>query len=184
MHSNGGRWHKSLTPKQERFCLEYLKTGNASEAYRRAYNAQKMKPETINRKAKELMDNGKIAARLAELARVMAENAGLTVEKTLREVARIVHSDPRRLFDTKGRLLPISELPAEVAASVASMEVVTSRVPGSDPVKVEYTTKIKLWDKNSAIDKAMKHLGLFKEDNKQGAPSVVIIAATPIDERL
>lgn len=28
---------------------------------------------------------------------------------------------------------------------------------------------MKLWDKNSAIEKAMKHLGLFAEDNKQRA---------------
>ena len=27
-----------LTPKQEAFILAYLETGNASEAYRRAYN--------------------------------------------------------------------------------------------------------------------------------------------------
>lgn len=175
---------KSLTPKQERFCHEYLKTGNASEAYRISYNAKKMKPESVNRKAKELLDNGKIASRVAALARVTAANAGLTIEKTLREVARIMYSDPRRLFDAEGRLLPISALPAEVAATVASFEVVTRRVPGSDPVEVEYTSKIKFWDKNSAIDKAMKHLGLFEKDNKQGKPSFVILAATPEDERL
>ncbi|SQE31532.1 Terminase small subunit [Mannheimia haemolytica] len=26
-----------LTPKQEAFCLAYIETGNASEAYRQAY---------------------------------------------------------------------------------------------------------------------------------------------------
>ena len=56
-----------LTQKQEDFCLAYIETRNASEAYRRAYAAEKMKPESINRKAKELMDSGKIAARLGKL---------------------------------------------------------------------------------------------------------------------
>lgn len=56
-----------LRPKQEKFCQEYIKCGNASEAYRKAYSTQNMKPETINRKAKELIDNGKIAARIEEL---------------------------------------------------------------------------------------------------------------------
>ena len=28
-----------LTQKQENFCLAYIETGNASEAYRKAYNA-------------------------------------------------------------------------------------------------------------------------------------------------
>lgn len=56
-----------LTPKQEKFCQEYIQCGNASEAYRRAYNSENMKSDTINRRAKELMDNGKIKARLQEL---------------------------------------------------------------------------------------------------------------------
>jgi phage terminase small subunit len=41
----------ALTVKQENFCLAYMETGNASEAYRRAYNAGKMKPAVINVKA-------------------------------------------------------------------------------------------------------------------------------------
>ena len=40
-----------LSVKQENFCNFYLESGNASEAYRRAYNCLKMKPETINSKA-------------------------------------------------------------------------------------------------------------------------------------
>lgn len=57
----------NLTPKQENFCREYIKCGNASEAYRKAYNCQNMKPESINRKASELLDNVKITARVQEL---------------------------------------------------------------------------------------------------------------------
>lgn len=53
-----------LTPKQENFCQQYLLLGNASDAYRLAYDAKNMKPETINRRAKDLLDDGKITARL------------------------------------------------------------------------------------------------------------------------
>lgn len=72
-----------LTIKQENFCLAYLETGSASEAYRRSYNAEKMKPETVNRKAKELMDNGKIAARLNELRHPAIEAAKVTLKSHL-----------------------------------------------------------------------------------------------------
>lgn len=58
---------RSLTQKQENFCLAYIETGNASEAYRQAYSSGKMTAATVHRKAKELMDNGKIPARLEEL---------------------------------------------------------------------------------------------------------------------
>lgn len=78
-----------LTAKQEAFCLAYLETGNASEAYRRAYNAEKMKPETVNRTAKELLDNPKIAASLAELRRPAVEAAQITLESHLARLAAL-----------------------------------------------------------------------------------------------
>jgi phage terminase small subunit len=56
-----------LTIKQERFINAYIETGNASEAYRIAYDVQNMKPESINRKATELMQNGNITARIGQL---------------------------------------------------------------------------------------------------------------------
>lgn len=76
----------NLTPKQEAFCIAYLETGNASEAYRRSYNASGMKPDTINVKASELLSNGKVSVRLAELRAPAIAKAQLTVEDLLREL--------------------------------------------------------------------------------------------------
>ena len=75
-----------LTPKQEAFALAYVETGNASEAYRRSYNAEKMKPATVNRTAKELLDSPKIAARLAELKAAHVERHEITVDDLIREL--------------------------------------------------------------------------------------------------
>ncbi len=76
-----------MTPKQGAFCLVYIETGNASEAYRQAYSAGKMKPATINRKAKELLDNGKIAARIAELQKAHQQRHAVTVDSLTDELA-------------------------------------------------------------------------------------------------
>ncbi|WP_315386594.1 terminase small subunit [uncultured Stenotrophomonas sp.] len=87
-----------LTPKQEGFCQRYLETGNASEAYRLCYNASNAKPETINRSAKELLDNPKIAARLAELRAVALVGHSVTMASLLQELeeARIVAKRKRQ----------------------------------------------------------------------------------------
>lgn len=77
----------ALTQKQESFCLAYIESGNASEAYRRVYNAQRMKPATINRRATELMQNGTITARLEELRAPIREAAGITLQKHLQALA-------------------------------------------------------------------------------------------------
>lgn len=78
-----------LTPKQEAFCLAFMETGNASEAYRRAYSAAKMKSSTVWRKATELLDNGKVTARLNELRSQAAEAARVTLQGHLDDLKRL-----------------------------------------------------------------------------------------------
>ena len=75
---------KKLTPKQEGFCLDYIATGNASEAYRRNYDVSKTSAASVNRLAKALADNVKIASRLEELRAPIREKAGITLEDHLR----------------------------------------------------------------------------------------------------
>lgn len=75
-----------LTLKQEHFVKAYIETGNASEAYRIAYDADKMKAETIHRKASELMNNGKIRARLNELQTEHKERHNMTVDDLIKEL--------------------------------------------------------------------------------------------------
>jgi phage terminase small subunit len=79
----------ALTVKQENFCLAYMETGNASEAYRRAYNAGKMKPAVINVKASELLADGKIAVRLSTLQERLAQKSILTIERLTNDLLRI-----------------------------------------------------------------------------------------------
>ena len=56
-----------LTPKQELFVQGIIAGLSQRQAYRQAYQAKKMKDETIDRKAFELANNGKIRARYREL---------------------------------------------------------------------------------------------------------------------
>jgi phage terminase small subunit len=72
-----------LLQKQEKFCQHYFKNGNATKAYKHAYNAEKMKPATINRKAFELLENGKITARLEELNQKAVSDAVMTKQEAL-----------------------------------------------------------------------------------------------------
>ncbi len=69
-----------MTPKQQRFSQLYIELGNASEAYRQSYDAARMKPETINRNAKALLDNNKIAARVAELQAEHRARHNITID--------------------------------------------------------------------------------------------------------
>ena len=94
---------KQLTMKQENFCREYLLTGNASEAYRRAYNCGKSKPETIWKRSSELLKKGAVKGRIDELKQNVEELTGITKAKmlgTLQEViARSLQKVPVMVYD-------------------------------------------------------------------------------------
>ena len=76
----------NLTPKQESFCQLYIELGNASEAYRQSYDADSMNENTVNRKAKELLDNGKITARLDQIRKEHSKRHNITVDSLLLEL--------------------------------------------------------------------------------------------------
>ena len=75
-----------LTPKQERFALAYIETGNASEAYRQAYDAGNMKPETIWARACELLKNSKVAARVSAIQKRHRIRHEVTVDSITTEL--------------------------------------------------------------------------------------------------
>lgn len=70
----------------ESFCLKFHETGNASEAYRHAYNCEKMKAETVNNKAYQLSQKGEIRARGDELKQEAKERSQITVEDLIKEL--------------------------------------------------------------------------------------------------
>ncbi|PQA72210.1 terminase small subunit [Brucella oryzae] len=77
----------SLTPKQEAFARAYVETGNASEAYRMAYEVKPTtKPETVWVKASELLANGKVTVRVQELQGKAAQKVAVTVESLATEL--------------------------------------------------------------------------------------------------
>ena len=75
-----------LTQKQEKFCRLVVELNNHSDAYRGAYDASRMKNETINVKACELLKNGNVAERVAELREEHRQRHRVTVDDLLAEL--------------------------------------------------------------------------------------------------
>lgn len=122
------------------------------------------------RTAFTLLRRPNVVKALSDRREKLARKYELTTESVISELSKIVHADPRRMFAEDGTILSVKDWPDDVAGMVASIEVdELFDGTGKDRTWTGYTKKVKLWDKNSAIDKAMKHLGLFAEDNKQRA---------------
>lgn len=88
-----------LTEKQERFCNYYLDTdGNASEAYRMAYDTSNMKPESVWCNASKLLSNAKVVQRVAELRAERAKATEIERGKVEKVLMDIVTADPNDLY--------------------------------------------------------------------------------------
>ena len=75
-----------MTPKQEQFARLYVETGNASEAYRQAYNADNMKPETVTNEAYKLLQDPDISAMVDGLKAEARQRHAVTVGDLLHEL--------------------------------------------------------------------------------------------------
>ena len=75
-----------LTPKQDKFARLVAEGKSLSEAYRLSYNAEKMKPETVNREAKALIDDPKISTRVNEIREPIVERTQITLESHLKDL--------------------------------------------------------------------------------------------------
>ncbi len=75
-----------MTPKQEQFARLYVETGNASEAYRQAYNADNMKPETVTNEAYKLLQDPDISAMVDDLKAEARQRHAVTVDDLLSEL--------------------------------------------------------------------------------------------------
>jgi phage terminase small subunit len=97
-----------LTQKQEAFCLAYVETGNASEAYRRSYDvADETKPETIWSEASRLVADPKVSARIVELRDRAREIALVSVGSLTEELEK---ARSHAMADPKGAAAAVSAI--------------------------------------------------------------------------
>jgi phage terminase small subunit len=100
-----------LTPKQEAFCLAFLETGNAAEAYRRAYDVlPEAKDGWLYVEACQLLDNPKIALRLkglreqAERLSIFNLSAAMDEFEEARKLALAIENPAAMVAATTGKV--------------------------------------------------------------------------------
>lgn len=88
-----------MTPKQEAFCRAYLEKGNATEAYRLAYNAENMAQTTVTPKASKLLSQDNIRARLQELRGALVKASLWSRQQSVITLAGIASSQESKASD-------------------------------------------------------------------------------------
>lgn len=88
-----------LTAKQEQFAQNIIKGMSQADAYRSAYNTKRMADKTIHENASRLANDGKIAARIAELRGELAKETIMTAQERLEWLTDAIQNDDVSIND-------------------------------------------------------------------------------------
>ena len=149
-----------LNDRQERFCLEFVVSENATRAYLRVYTTSSYAAAGVS--AHDLLRNPKILARIDELKAERARRLGISADRILAGVAAVAHFDPRDLFDADGRYKPITELDPDTALAVAAMGT-RHTITGDEKDEVAVFTTVRFGDRLRALELLGKHEKLWTD---------------------
>ncbi|MBE7691155.1 terminase small subunit [Tenacibaculum piscium] len=153
-----------LTPKQEKFCQSFVKSGNKSEAYRQSYSTKNMTTKTVNEKASRLSYVDKVKARIIELQTGIAERNKISIDECVQLLADMARFDVADLFNDNGTLKDFKDMSKEARSVIESIDVDEIKV---DNQVIGHSKKVKLSSRRSNIIELMKHLGGYEKDNGQ-----------------
>jgi phage terminase small subunit len=152
--------NKPLTPKEERFCYEYLANGfNATKACIKAGYAEKSAFVTGSR----LLRKAKVHERIQAMKDNLAETAGISALMIANEHAKIAFSGVAHLHNSWIDRKELEDLTEDQKACIQeiSTKIVKVNIGSKDnPIMadVEYV-RIKTYDKQKSLDAISELLG-------------------------
>ena len=167
--------NSKLTPKQNRFVDEFLKTLNATEAYSVAYTTATRKPTRKTagvegfRTLKKPKIQQAIQARQLELQKEAEENGKIATPKEILEgYTRDLRFDPSLLFNESDQVLPVRRLPKDIRLSLCGVKIKESIKKSVDGNEVILTRWIeyKFPDKRANRDALAKTMGLHNSNKE------------------
>lgn len=154
-----------LTPEQAEFVARYLSGESARKIAQDMGLPRGYGPQMLSR-------NKAVARAVAAGKIAMMEMVGVTPPRIVREDARIAFADMRGIFQADGSLIPPHELPDDVAAALASVEIVDGYDSEGRPTR---RWKYRLWDKSKSLDRLGRAVGIYKSDREAaGGPAVAV----------
>ena len=163
-----------ITPKQQRFVDEYLIDLNATQAAIRAGYSVK----TAEAQGSRLLTIVNVAQVVGEALAERSKRTGVNQDRIVQELAKIAFADMGTFvsWDENGITLIKSD---ELAGGETAAVYEISETEVEMGLVIKRTTKIKLHDKQRAMELLGKHLGMFKDDKPIGNVNIQIIDNIP-----
>jgi hypothetical protein len=110
------------TPLREQFAIELLVDFHVHNAWIRAHVALGMQPPKRTGAAYVALKDPYIADKMQALRAEAQNRAGINVERTEREIARLAYVDISQFYDADGRLLALHLIPEDARRAIVSVE--------------------------------------------------------------
>jgi phage terminase small subunit len=126
-----------LTAKQEKFVQGIIEGKSQAEAYRSAYNCEKMSDNAIYREASLLIDTPKIAQRLKELREQMMKPTIMSAQERLEYLTRVIKGEEpeREAHIVNGEMVEV-EVPSTIKTRLTALDLM-NKMQGEYVQKVE-----------------------------------------------
>lgn len=129
---------RRFTDKMELFCLAYVETGNASEAYRRSYNTANMAEKTVQREGYNTLQKPQVQARINELRNQVMDRHEITVDTLLLELEQA-----RRLaLETKKAAAAVTATMGKAKLLGLDKQIVELTGKDGAPIETQSTIKV------------------------------------------
>ena len=162
-----------LTPKQERFIEEYMVDLNATGAAVRAGYS----PKTAKSIGLENLTKPAITKEITAARERLSKQTLVNTQRVLLELCCLAFYNIADMMDENDVLLPVSQMKEQTQRAITSVKQTRRVIASADGTEqvADITTEYKLGNKDAALEKLARHLGLFKEDNAQTAERIKMI---------
>ncbi|MHB8255864.1 MAG: terminase small subunit [Acidiferrobacterales bacterium] len=144
-----------LNPLQVNFVEEYMIDGKQQQAAIRAGYS----PKTAHAQASRLLKKVKIQELIRIRQTELTERYNVTIDKIVKEYARLAFFDPKLCYDAQGNLLPVPAMPEDARRVLAGFDLEVTK----DGKEVIHVRKVRMADKIRALDSLSRINGLFQD---------------------
>lgn len=176
-----------LKAKQNRFCLEYIKSGDGTKAAIRAGYSEKTAPQIASR----LLKNVNVKARLAKLQTKLESKAIMSKTEVLEELSLLARVDMADFIQVQDdnviHIKPFDALAPGASRCIRKLKQRTVRKvdpadPKGGPLE-EITTEFELWSKTESLGRMGQHHDLFKSEDGEDSDKPTTVNVTFTDAR-
>ncbi|MEH6474469.1 MAG: terminase small subunit [Sneathiella sp.] len=161
---------KEIEPKQIRFADEWLVHRNMAKAARLSGYSERSAAQI----GFDLFNLPHVKAYINERLEDLKKRTNVQQEDVIKGLLYVADLDPADLFDSKGNMLPVKDLPPEVRRAIAGFDITTTTVKTigkdneNDTEETVQTAKIRFNDRMKGLESLGRTIAMFTDKQEIG----------------